>query len=95
MTHKIKKNCKLLFILSCCLFVFAGVTKSLTFAGVTESGTTDITKLNEQLLKSSGRTKVEILIKRGEAYRTLGYYRDAQSDFAAAIETLKLITPSI
>lgn len=57
--------------------------------------TDDIKKQGEELKKSHGIDKVKILLQRGETYRTIGYYPDAQHDFTAAIETAKLIKPPV
>lgn len=54
-----------------------------------------IKKQSEELKKSHGVAKVKILLQRGEIYRALGYYPDAQNDFTAALETVKLVKPPV
>ncbi|MBF0413227.1 MAG: CHAT domain-containing protein [Desulfamplus sp.] len=53
----------------------------------------EITKLSQSIDKADGRHKAELLVKRGEMYRLLGYYPDAHADFKAAIEEIKKIKP--
>lgn len=53
----------------------------------------EITKLSQSIDKADGRHKAELLIKRGEMYRLLGYYPDAHADFKAAIQEIKKIKP--
>ncbi|MBF0379192.1 MAG: CHAT domain-containing protein [Desulfamplus sp.] len=48
-----------------------------------------ITTLSENLQKSNGKNRVELLLKRGEAYRLLGYYPDALADFEQALTLSK------
>jgi CHAT domain-containing protein len=48
-----------------------------------------ITTLSENLQKSNGKNRVELLLKRGEAYRLLGYYPDALADFDKALTLSK------
>ncbi|MCP4693179.1 MAG: tetratricopeptide repeat protein, partial [Desulfobacterales bacterium] len=42
--------------------------------------------LSEQLAKSAGRKRIELLIRRGEAHRAMGRYANAGKDFKAALE---------
>ncbi len=53
----------------------------------------EITKLSQSIDKADGRHKAELLVKRGEVYRLLGYYPDAHADFKAAIQEIKKIKP--
>ncbi|MGD9732139.1 MAG: CHAT domain-containing protein [Desulfamplus sp.] len=53
----------------------------------------EITKLSQSIDKADGRHKAELLVKRGEMYRLLGYYPDAHADFKAAIQEIKKIKP--
>lgn len=76
-----------IFIL-CCVELSAAYTYESACTG-------DITKWSEKLKKSHSIEKAELLLRRGEAYRFLGHYPDAQSDFMAALKTLKQITPPV
>lgn len=45
-----------------------------------------IEQCNQQLSGAPAQQRVEILIRRGEAYRALGYYRQARKDFQFALD---------
>ncbi len=53
-----------------------------------------ITKLSQAIDKADGKYKAELLVKRGEMYRLLGYYHDAHADFKAALTNLKELKAS-
>ncbi|MBF0235889.1 MAG: tetratricopeptide repeat protein, partial [Desulfamplus sp.] len=83
----------LIFLLS--LFI---LTKYELTAADESDPTSEISQWSEELEKSKDIDsiyKIELLLKRGEKYRLLGYYPNAQADFTAALETAKKITPPV
>lgn len=46
-------------------------------------------QLTQQLAESQGRKRIELLIRRGEAYRAMGHYADATADFQKALKNAR------
>lgn len=63
--------------------------------GYESASTADIREWSKKLEKSDGIDRAELLLKRGEAYRSLGYYPDAERDLTEALTTLRQSTPSV
>lgn len=64
----------------------------LAFPGQKSSGSTDfgdhaaVARWTEQLQTAKGDQRIAAWIRRGEVYRTLGFFRNAEADFRAALE---------
>ncbi|MBF0468160.1 MAG: CHAT domain-containing protein [Desulfamplus sp.] len=98
-----KNHCRLWLVLFFSFFVFNSIITGSEAAGKPEAATgfdpaAEITRWSEELENSKSMDsiyKTEILLKRGEKYRSLGYYPNARADFTAALETAKELDPSV
>lgn len=80
------------FMLFLSLMFHAGSCRAVDQAG-SAAGRGDypavIEQCNQQLSGAPAQQRAEILIRRGEAYRALGYYRQARKDFQFALDSAR------
>lgn len=78
------------FMLFLLLMFHAGSCRAVDHAGL-GAGRGDypavIEQCDKQLSGAPAQQRAEILIRRGEAYRALGYYRQAREDFQLALDS--------
>jgi CHAT domain-containing protein len=55
----------------------------------TDGSAASVSHLSRQLDSLDGSERISALIRRGEAYRGMGHYRDAEADFRAALDAAR------